>query len=196
MRFKFCGDLDAPEWLLAEVAVLAKITSIRFRSLVSAVLARISGDQDDAAVVKAATAAKLDPSETKAAVAAVHYILHSAAKYGVDANDLMTELQQLGLPKEQCDAVGRVFREKAESVQESLASQTLFLPRLRDVDWRVDRIVASSKLQDITAASAHLKLVDEDQKSYTFEITQEKLALLLHELKLARSRMDDIASQQ
>lgn len=27
-RFRFCGDLDCPDWVLAEISTLAKIVSI------------------------------------------------------------------------------------------------------------------------------------------------------------------------
>jgi hypothetical protein len=29
MKFRFCGDLDAPEWILSEVSVLSKMSSVR-----------------------------------------------------------------------------------------------------------------------------------------------------------------------
>jgi hypothetical protein len=29
MRFRFCGELDAPDWLLAEISTLSKLASIR-----------------------------------------------------------------------------------------------------------------------------------------------------------------------
>merc|ERR1711915_579698 len=33
MKFKFCGGLDCPDWILAEIATVAKISSIKFKQL-------------------------------------------------------------------------------------------------------------------------------------------------------------------
>ena len=41
----------------------------------------------------------LEESDIKAAIAALSFILSSAAKYSVDGDSLDNELQQLGLPK-------------------------------------------------------------------------------------------------
>jgi len=38
MRFKFCGDADAPDWVLAEIATLSKISSVRIKLLVGQIL--------------------------------------------------------------------------------------------------------------------------------------------------------------
>jgi hypothetical protein len=39
MRFKFCGDLDVPEWVLAEIATLSKLTPVRIKLLTAQVIA-------------------------------------------------------------------------------------------------------------------------------------------------------------
>ena len=67
--------------------------------LCSAIMQHLSGAADSDAVTKAVVGLKLEPIEAKGTLSSVHYILHSAAKYGVDAQTLMTESQQLGLPK-------------------------------------------------------------------------------------------------
>ena len=33
MKFRFCGDLDCPDWLLAEIATLSKLSSERIKFL-------------------------------------------------------------------------------------------------------------------------------------------------------------------
>lgn len=43
--------------------------------------------------------AKFETSDIKASVAAIAFILSSAAKHSVDGNSLDNEMQQLGLPK-------------------------------------------------------------------------------------------------
>lgn len=60
---------------------------------------RIAGSLEDDALAKAISSLNLEPSESKAAFAAVHFMIASAVKYGVDGSVLATELQQLGLPK-------------------------------------------------------------------------------------------------
>ena len=40
-----------------------------------------------------------EPSDVKASIAALHFIIASAGKYAVDSESLASELQQLGLPK-------------------------------------------------------------------------------------------------
>lgn len=31
MKFRFCGDLDCPDWVLAEIATISKIVSFYLR---------------------------------------------------------------------------------------------------------------------------------------------------------------------
>nr|KAF6391613.1 COMM domain containing 4 [Pipistrellus kuhlii] len=43
MRFRFCGDLDCPDWVLAEISTLAKISSVKLRLLCGQVLQELLG---------------------------------------------------------------------------------------------------------------------------------------------------------
>jgi hypothetical protein len=43
MRFRFCGDADAPDWFLAETFVLSKLSSVRMLLLCRQVLANLLG---------------------------------------------------------------------------------------------------------------------------------------------------------
>ncbi|TKS73489.1 COMM domain-containing protein 4 [Collichthys lucidus] len=77
-RFRFCGDLDCPDWVLAEISTLAKLYDK---------VAKLTAD------------AKFESGDIKASVAVLSFILSSAAKHDVDSESLSSELQQLGLPK-------------------------------------------------------------------------------------------------
>ena len=50
-------------------------------------------------MAKLTSDAKFEVSDIKASVAAIAFILSSAAKHSVDGNSLDNEMQQLGLPK-------------------------------------------------------------------------------------------------
>jgi len=53
-------------------------------------------------VAKLTSDAKFEESDIKASIAAINFILSSAAKHLVDGDSLENELQQLGLPKGLC----------------------------------------------------------------------------------------------
>lgn len=50
-------------------------------------------------MTKLTSDAKFEESDIKASIAAINFILSSAAKHLVDGDSLDNELQQLGLPK-------------------------------------------------------------------------------------------------
>ncbi|KAF5925242.1 hypothetical protein HPG69_001686 [Diceros bicornis minor] len=120
-RFRFCGDLDCPDWVLAEISTLAKIvectgstggvvegvlwwwrvSSVKLRLLCSQVLKELLGQGIDyEKILKLTADARFEAGDVKATVAVLSFILSSAAKHSVDGESLSSELQQLGLPKE------------------------------------------------------------------------------------------------
>ena len=84
MRFRTFGNLEAPDWILKEVAILSKISAVRLKLLSTQVIVQlVTGDINYEKVAKCTKDAELGASDIKAAVAALRYILSSAAKYDV-----------------------------------------------------------------------------------------------------------------
>uniref|UniRef100_A0A8C4YDV5 COMM domain containing 4 n=1 Tax=Gopherus evgoodei TaxID=1825980 RepID=A0A8C4YDV5_9SAUR len=46
-RFRFCGDLDCPDWVLAEISTLAKISSVKLKLICGQVLKDLQGEGID-----------------------------------------------------------------------------------------------------------------------------------------------------
>lgn len=199
MRFRFCGDLDCPDWVLAEISILSKITSVKMKQLCGQVIKDLLGDKIDYEKVYKLTAdAKYESSDVKASIAALTFILTSAAKYNVDGDSLSNELQQLGLPKEHSTALSRSYGDKRDKLQDHFRSQSLRLSKFDSVDWRVDYILGSSEIETINEPSLQLrlKLRDPDTDSVgvtAFSVSSDKFRTLLNELQQTLTLMDGLS---
>jgi len=211
MKFRFCGDLDCPDWVLAEIATISKISNIRVRVLVGQIITGIlGGNIDYAKILKLTADSNFEISDVKGSVAALHFIISNSAKHDVDEPTLVNELQQLGLPKEHSESVCKPYRENKDKLRKEYFEETLKLPRLESVDWRVDYLIGSNSFRDLRVPSVQLKLnlsltgnkskTADDQESNTikkkinqehaFEIDADKFRVLFNELKTARTLMD------
>nr|XP_028600304.1 COMM domain-containing protein 4-like [Podarcis muralis] len=195
MRFRFCGDLDCPDWVLAEISTLAKISSVKLKLICAQVLKDLLGDGIDyEKVLKLTSDAKLESGDVKATIAVLGFILSSAAKHNVDGESLSSELQQLGLPKEHATGLCRSYEEKQSPLQDSLRGCSLRLNRLDSVSWRVDYTLSSSEIQQVNEPVVHLKLNVKDvdrgvQEPVAMMLSAEKFRVLLAELKQAEAVM-------
>eukprot|EP00298_Acanthocystis_sp_HF-20_P023803 c33623_g1_i1.p1 GENE.c33623_g1_i1~~c33623_g1_i1.p1 ORF type:complete len:204 (-),score=82.27 c33623_g1_i1:339-950(-) len=198
MKFHFCGDLDCPDWILQEIALLSKISAVKMRLLCSQVVSGIELNQTDFEKVNQLTAdAKFGESDIKSAVAALRFIFKSSTKFNVDPNTLAKELQQLGLPKEHADGLCKIFVNKKDDIKKALADSSLRLPRVESVQWRLDYILETSSAQSLHEPSIQLKIATTHKlqgnapqpKNINLEMDQETLALLIQELKIARQIM-------
>ena len=76
MRFRFCGNLDAPDWLLAEIAVLAPLSSATCDTLCGVVIQQLKTSQLNYPAVETLIKNNdLKSSDVKGIVAALNYIL-------------------------------------------------------------------------------------------------------------------------
>ncbi|EHH25359.1 COMM domain-containing protein 4, partial [Macaca mulatta] len=120
-KFQFSGDLDCPKWVLAEIGTLAKMSSVKLQLLCSQVL-KSCWDRGMMyeKILKLTADVKFESSDMKATVAVLSFILSSAAKHSVDGESLASELQQLGLPKEQAAGLCCCYEEKQSPLQNHL----------------------------------------------------------------------------
>lgn len=198
MKFRFCGELDCPDWVLAEISTLSKITSVKMRLLCSQVIKDLLGDCIDYGKVEKLTSdAKYDLSDVKASIAALSYILSSAAKYRVDGDSLSNELQQLGLPKEHSVALCKTYADNLIRLQDAFLQRSLKLNKLTELQWRVDYVLGSSELHEITEPEVQLRFIEVDVSNgsaqpVSFSMTARKFSLLLSELRQAQRLMEGL----
>jgi len=197
MRFRFCGDLDVPEWVLKEINTLSKITSIRMKLISAQVVTYlIDNTIDYEKVIKLTGDAGLDQSDIKACIAALVFILTNGAKFEVDEATLSNELQQLGLPKEHCDALSRPYRENLQKLRTKFQSEVFQFSRLAALNWRVDYILSTSSLKDCNSPSVTMSLdikkPDSSLEEHAFELSADKFRVLLNELTQAQALMDSL----
>uniref|UniRef100_A0A3B1ITH5 COMM domain containing 4 n=1 Tax=Astyanax mexicanus TaxID=7994 RepID=A0A3B1ITH5_ASTMX len=172
--FRFCGDLDCPDWVLAEISTLARIYE---------------------KVSKLTSDAKFESGDIKASVAVLSFILSSAAKHDVDGESLSSELQQLGLPKEHTTGLCKSYEDKHAALQQKLKESSLRLGRLEVVNWRVDYTLSSSELKEVNEPVVQLRLQSQNPESGSSEtsvvtVGAEKFRVLLTELKQAQAMMN------
>ncbi|XP_044727042.1 COMM domain-containing protein 4 [Chrysoperla carnea] len=136
MRFRFCGDADCPDWVLAEINSLSRLSSIKLK-----LLAQVVADSwldvkglNIEKVRKLLSDSKLDNTgDLKATIACINFILNSAVRHGCDESALASELQQLGLPQEHSQALRRVYVDRQDTLTKQLRSQSLRINRLQGV---------------------------------------------------------------
>ncbi|XP_062858130.1 COMM domain-containing protein 4 [Trichomycterus rosablanca] len=196
MRFRFCGDLDCPDWVLAEISTLARISSIKMKLLCVQVIRDLLDEGIDYdKVTKLTSDAKFESGDVKATVAVLSFILSSAAKHNVDGESLSSELQQLGLPKEHTTGLCKSYEDKRMALQEKLKESSLRLGRLEAVNWRVDYTLSSSELMEVNEPTVQLRLQSQNPESgstesTTVSVTADKFRVLLAELKQAQVMMN------
>jgi hypothetical protein len=196
MRFRFLGDLDAPDWILAEVAILSKMSSIRMKLLCRQIILQVLGKTPQADKINKLTTStriQLDSRDIKALLAALFFIFQNAGKNDVDPDILNRELQQLGLPVDICTAICKEYGATREEIRAHLLTETLSFPQVQDIDWRVDYSISSTVLKTTPQATVamqwHLSKPINGSKSVSFDMTSDKFKVLYQELITARQMM-------
>lgn len=196
MKFRFCGDLDCPDWVLAEINILARLTSVKMKLLVMQVIKSILGEEIDIKKVEKITSdAKYESGDVKASIAGIRYIISSAAKHDVDEETLSSELQQLGLPKEHTAALCKTYDGKLSSLQEEFRKQSFRRSgRLENLSWKIEDCKIEELGENLKQAVIDLQLKSPDGliEKKTFRIDADKLRIFLHELKTAHGLMKEL----
>ncbi|KAL0233005.1 hypothetical protein GEMRC1_011752 [Eukaryota sp. GEM-RC1] len=184
VKFSFCGGNDAPDWLLAEISLLSQLSSVRVKLLAVQVINELLGSQIDYSKIPTLVGKfNFSESDIRASLAALSFILQSAAQFNVSHDVLLRELQQLGLPIETCGSLSRSFRDKGDLIKARIAEHSLRLPQLSSSRFRVDSVYPSGT--DIT-----LSLSQNSIDNCTFKLTTETANVLLHELRKAKRMME------
>lgn len=182
-KFKFCGDADAPDFILAIIhSNLCGMSSIKLKVFASHVVEMItSGNVIDEQKFLATFDGSLE--NLKSAYACVEFLLLSAVRHGVTKEVFSIELQQLGFPKEHSMAMGKVLDEKASAVKSYLRGKSLSVNELKNVKF-------SKSDSGIDCVKMELDIANRNITK-EIHISKEDIPILLKELKIIQSKMNE-----
>lgn len=191
MKFRFLGDGDCPDWLLAEINTMTRMTSIKIKLLGQTIAKYLTdGDFDKDKVKKIAQDTKLEINDAKAVTATLELILTSSARYGVSPADLNNELQQLGLPREHSGAIARLHTDFCSQITAVQSLQSLRVSRLSAIEVTRNRISCNSF--PLYTILLKLEKLDGSKESFTINATCVNLKVLLAELKSVKAQMESL----
>jgi len=144
MKFRFCGDLDCPDWLLAEIAALSKLASSTIVMYSTEVVGCLDTKTIDYEKLSTQVNEGQTPSDIKGGISAIHFMIINAAKYDLNYSSLFEEIQQLGLPLEHAEIIANTFKDRKEALRAHLANTSYRTSKLLSSDWRVDHVIQSS----------------------------------------------------
>ncbi|XP_002982150.2 COMM domain-containing protein 4 isoform X1 [Selaginella moellendorffii] len=190
MKFRVFGGEDAPDWVLSGIYTLSKLSSADFQLLTLEILRQILGEAFDyeKALEVASASASLD---IKACIAALHFLITSAARFDVDDVTVSKEAQQLGLPAEHTDSFCVVYKESKDRLLSRLSGQTPRIPPICITGWQVHKPSNDILLRLTQPCENNNK--DED-KNTDMNLSYVKLTTLLTELKSARTLMENLSN--
>lgn len=142
-------------------------------------------------------------------------MLTNAAKFDVDEKSLILEIQQLGLPKENSDAIARQYRDTKDMLRSKFAEDSYRVSKLVSADWRMDHIISVShpsegeraeRLGPLVHLNLHVDAKPEQGetglenssadrfKDIAFEISPQKLDVLINELTQVQTLLQNMDS--
>ena len=163
MKFRFTGGRDCPDWVLSEVFALSKLTSIKTKLLCTQLCKlHLSGEEtkhlDIDKLMKLTSDAKFRPEDIKGAASALTFILFSATKHNCKSDDVVSELQQLGLPKEHSLAVGKVYGDFRQPIESMLQASSLVIGGSASIqDWDVQELILPDQSQVVVTLKLSLR---------------------------------------
>ena len=136
MKFKFCGNVDCPDWLITEIVYLSKITPVKLRILGNLICKYIMKEGDTIKIKKILEEMNLTSEEITIVISSLCFIIKSSAKFNVDDMVLSQELQQLGLPQDTADAISKVYKKNKDILRGYLKEDIFSFNRVSDVHFK------------------------------------------------------------
>ncbi|XP_040569245.1 COMM domain-containing protein 4 [Lepeophtheirus salmonis] len=187
MKFRFRGGKDCPDWLLGEINAMSKFSAQKISSMAHGLIELQINDKNisrEEAWSKLQSIInkdeEMEEDNVKAISAALTYILFSASKFQVNGSILMTELQQLGLPKEHSSIILEIYSQKGSEIRQLLQTtdndSLLFNRYVFDVE-----LIKSGEVAIIG--------LDPHEPSLPVSLTPHAFHSLLKDLRTARDLM-------
>ncbi|XP_037039822.1 COMM domain-containing protein 4 [Bradysia coprophila] len=193
MKFRFCGDGDCPDWVLAEIySSLSVLSSVKLKILTQMVAKSLLGEFiPDEKLRETFAANKPDLTSIKSSFACIRFLIVNAIRFNTDDATFNEELQQLGLPKEHSSAVCRVMSDHYQALKQHLIDTSLKVNELESISCTIPNDVIDCAQLTFDIAN---EIVDgiPTKQSHKVNISKLDIGILLNEMRTVRNLMDEM----
>lgn len=147
MKFLFCGGLAIPEWFLSQLNLLSNLTFVKLRKVSTLYITSLT-DNDQSSleqILEILLSSDFQETEAKTIIAMLDFIITNSAKNDISSEDLMKELIDLGIPKENCQSLSKVIEQNQEKLRSSFRDKVLRQSRFQDISITKSRLLKSSE---------------------------------------------------
>ncbi|XP_019553133.2 COMM domain-containing protein 4 [Aedes albopictus] len=191
MKFRFCGEGDCPDWVLAEIhSNLAVLSSEQLQEVAHHVAKCIVGEdvpEDNVRAIFGISKGSMDTP--KAAFACIRFLLVSAARFNTEGSVFGTELQQLGLPKDHTTVMCQVLEDYVSQIRSQLRQSSLTINELESVTRSVPENTIDCVQLQFNIKNEIVNGVPQ-RTNHAVNINRSDIPVLLKELKSIKSIMD------
>uniref|UniRef100_A0A182U8E3 COMM domain-containing protein n=1 Tax=Anopheles melas TaxID=34690 RepID=A0A182U8E3_9DIPT len=191
VKFRFCGDGDCPDWVLAEIhSNLAQLTTGQLNDLGEHTAKSILGEEiPEAEISKIYSITKGSMDGPKGGIACLRFLLTSASRYNTESAEFSTELQQLGLPKEHTAILCRLLDDYVQKIRAVLREKSLSINQLETFSCSIPKNTIDCIQLKIGIQN---EIVDglPRKTAHTVNLNRNDALLLLSELKAVRDTME------
>lgn len=179
MKFKFCGNIDCPEWIITEITFLTKISTIKLRiicnNLINSLLKDYKNLKD---IKKSLEEMNFTDEEATIIISVIEFIIKNSAKFDVEDMILNQELQQLGLPQENADSISKVFKNQKENLRKKLKTDIFEFNKIESVDYKINYILASKYSDyELSVLESDDLMFGEQKENYKIKNLETKINL-------------------
>ena len=161
MKFAFCGNLDCPEWVLSEVAILNRMSAVKLKLILGQMVKKLTGVPfDQERLSKLCRDQNFDQEETKVVLALIEFLLSQAVRHCVQEKIFSKDLLQMGVAIENANALVKTFTEQHEGMAHLLKANSLRISQIVDMDYSVSYVLASSAVGTQFAATGGSEPLD------------------------------------
>ena len=186
MKFKLFGGLDCPDWILCEIAVLARLDTASLEALGAQCVKRLCADPVDWKSVDAVCEQQgLPPGDMRQAMTCLHTLLHNMVRFDVGDDVAHTELTMIGIRSEDAAALLSIVKDNKKYMLHVATMSVVRSPH----------VVAASteyKVRDLGGGqlAVQLRFTTSDKTTVLLETNQQKFSALYAEMTLALQKME------
>jgi COMM domain containing 4 len=177
MKFKFCGNIDCPEWLITEITFLTKISTIKLRIICNNLINSLLNDYKNLKdIQKSLEEMNFSDEEATIIISVIEFIIKNSAKFDVEDLILNQELQQLGLPQENADSISKVFKNQKENLRKKMRNDVFKFNKIESIDYKINYILASkSSGYELNVVESDDLIYGEQQENYKIKNLETKI---------------------